>query len=486
MGARPRRLTRAASALAFAAVALVVARARAEPEPPSGAAPDAGADAAVPAPREVDPALGPDPFTAPAPKETTPAAAPAPVATAAPTMPSARAAEGEHHGRRSGARDDDDTFVLRSPHGSLRLLLLVQPQLAWEFTNAAASPNAAPDGTLPEGVSANATTGRADGSTTNRGTFRVRRARIGLVATRGIANLVATIDPNLADRENPASGSIVRRFEVVLAEPARRPRWEVGAGVFDVPFSRDLAEAHEKRVFVDRAYGTRAMFPDDADLGVRVKRAYPVLGFSTELALLNGVMLGEPTFGRAPDLNKTKDASMRLALTRSRFEVGMGGYVGQGQAVDPVGLRVQQRPRAALALDALFRIPFFRRHETRLSGEVVVGRNMDRGVLTPMVNALPPTPGTSLPNYDPRSAWIRLEQDFRGGTVGVRYDVYTPESGAEDDSRHTIAAAVARALTKNVRIMLEYDHVIDQVHADGAPNPTKLIDRVSAMTQLAY
>ncbi len=492
MGARPRRLRGIVASLACAAAIAVAPRVHAEPEAADGGGAPTDAAAAPTAPREIDPALGPDPFTRPATSAApSPDDAGTPVPIAAPPTPPPREPgitpqrerdEGRRHDR------DDDALVFRSVHGSLRLLVLLQPQLAWDFANAAASPNAAADGSLADGVSANATTGRPDRSTTNRGTFRLRRARVGFLVTRGIANAAVEVDPNLADRENPASGSVVRRLEVLLADPARKPRWEIGAGVFDVPFSRDLAEPHGKRIFVDRAYGTRAMFPDDADMGVRVRRAYPVLGFDVQLALLNGVTLGEPTFGRAPDLNKTKDGSFRMALARPRFEVGLGGYVGQGQAVDPVGLRVQQRPRAALAIDALFRIPFFRARgsETRLSGEVVVGRNMDRGVASPFVNALAPVAGTSLPNFDPRSAWIRLEQDFRGGTVGVRYDVYTPESGAEDDSRHTIAAAVARAVTKNVRVMLEYDHVIDRVHAPDTPAPVKLVDRLSAMVQLAY
>ncbi|MFO0674092.1 MAG: hypothetical protein U0235_31500 [Polyangiaceae bacterium] len=55
----------------------------------------------------------------------------------------------------------------------------------------------------------------------------------------------------------------------------------------------------------------------------------------------------------------------------------------------------------------------------------------------------------------------------------MRYDAQHAGEGAEDDSRHTIAAAVARAVTKNVRVALEYDHVIDRVHAPDAPAPAE-------------
>jgi hypothetical protein len=316
----------------------------------------------------------------------------------------------------------------------------------------------------------------------------LRRARIGLdLATRAWVGAVVEIDPNLADRENPASGTIVRRLEVVAGERDRRRRFEVGAGVFDVPFSRDLEEPHGARIFVDRAFGTRAMFPEDADMGLRVRRTYAPLGLDVSLAVLNGVTAGEPSFGRAPDLNKTKDASGRIAIDLSRFAVGLGGYVGQGQAVDPTSLRVQQRPRAAIAIDALFRARLARvLRESRLSGEVVVGRNMDRGVATPFVATLPADPSVNLPNFDPRSAWIRLEQDFRGGTIGVRYDVYTPDSSEPDDSRHALSAAVARALTRNARLMLEYDHAIDRIHAPGTASRVRLVDTLSLMAQLRY
>lgn len=439
-----------------------------------------------------DPSLGTDPFEdggwvpRPAPS-VEPAGAPAAASTPTPRnvierMPSTADL------RDSATREDD--LVVRSSHGTLRLLLLIQPQLAWEFFNAAASPNARGDATLPEGVGANATLGKADGTTTNRGTFRLRRARIGFeVTTRSVFGARVEIDPNLADLENPASGTIVRRLELVAAVKTESHRFEFGAGVFDVPFNRDLAEAHGDRIFVARTFGTRAMFPEDADMGLRVRRKYLQVGLDVQLALLNGVTVGEPSFGRAPDLNKTKDASARIAIDLSRFEIGIGGYAGQGQAIDAASLRVQQRVRAAISIDALFRVRLARGlRDTRLSGEVVVGRNMDRGILTPYANLLPADPDVNLPNFDPRNAWIRLEQDFRMGTVGVRYDAYTPNSSALDNSRHTVAFAVARAMSRNTRLMLEYDHTIDQIHARGSTDATriKLVDALSLMAQLRY
>lgn len=478
-------------------------------DPSSGSDPFDGGVSSDAGP-QTDPSLGADPFEdggwapRPAPSSSAPASSSQTVAVpegpprtraiaeALPPSPAPTPLLTGTSLRESAAREDE--LVFRFAHGTLRLLLLVQPQLSWEFFNAAGSPNAGADGVLPTGVDANATYAQQpaplgpDGTTTNRGTFRLRRARVGFeLTTRSIFGARVEIDPNLADRENPVSGTIVRRLELVASAKNDARRFEVGAGVFDVPFSRDLAEAHGARIFVARTYGTRAMFPEDADMGVRLRRTYFPLGFDVQLALMNGVTVGEPSFGRAPDLNKTKDASARIAIDLSRFEVGAGGYVGQGQAVDAAASRVQQRVRAAISIDALFRMRLARSlRETRLSGEVVVGRNMDRGVLTPFATMLPADPTVSLPNFDPRNAWIRLEQDFRLGTIGVRYDAYTPDSSEAENSRHTLSAAVARSLSRNTRLMLEYDHVIDQIHAPTSPTRAKLVEVLSIMAQLRY
>lgn len=485
------------------------------PDPAAGRDPfgDAGA-LPTPAPGSVDPdpAIGTDPFGARPAAEARPRIAPilpTGVEGAEPrTEPAARdGSENEAPGsgrspnsaderrpatvfhEERGDRDSDDDLTIRLSHrGSLRLLLLLQPQLAWEFYNTAASPNLAANGALPANVGANATLGRSDGSTTNHGSFRLRRARLGFELTVLSAfGALVELDPNLADRENPASGTMVRQLEMTIHDRSESGLWEAGAGVFYVPFSRDLAEPHGSRIFVERAFGTKSMFPEDADMGVRLRRKFFASGLDVQLAVLNGVTVGEPTFGRAPDLNKTKDVSGRISIDRARFSAGIGGYVGQGQAVDPASLRVQQRPRGALCIDALFRMrlaPFLR--ETRLSGEVVVARNMDRGLYAPFVATLPTDPNASLPNFDPRSVWVRLEQDIGRVTLGVRYDNYTPDGSELADSRNTIAAAAAHNLTRHARVLLEFDHIMDQVHPSGLPSRMRLTEALSLMGQLRY
>lgn len=482
--------------LLAAATALVSRVASAEPADP-GATPvaiaadaDAGVDASPTAPpptapsptTTVDPSLGPDPFVD----------AGAPPATVLPTPPAVDLSPWSRPSGCTRPGDDDaedEGLSFGGHHAKVRVTMLLQPQLAWEIFDASSTPNAGPDGTLPQGVLPNTTLGRGDGSTTNRATFRLRRARLGLtLRTSSPFGAVFEIDPNLADRENPASGTIARRIELMASTRERVPRYEVGAGLFPVPFSRDLAEPHAARIFVERAWGTRAMFPEDADMGVRFRRRVPSVGLTVDLAVVNGVAVGEPTFGRTPDLNKTKDVTARVALDLKRFEVGIGGYGGQGQVVNAQTFRVQQRPRAALVIDALFRGRVSRNFpETRISGEVVVGRNMDRGVAYPFLLALP-ADGPGLPNFDPRSAWLRLEQDLRALTLGIRYDTYTPDASEPDDSRHTFAVALARNMGRVARVVLEFDHVLDRTHAPSSPAPasTRQSEVLSLMGQFSY
>ena len=59
----------------------------------------------------------------------------------------------------------------------LRITGFVQPQIVWQSTNAAGSPNLI-NGALPAGVTSNQVTALASGTTTNPDTFRLRRARL--------------------------------------------------------------------------------------------------------------------------------------------------------------------------------------------------------------------------------------------------------------------------------------------------------------------
>ncbi len=103
----------------------------------------------------------------------------------------------------------------------LKPSLLLQPQLIWNFYNAAASPNAS-NGLLPPGVGSNDVTATPNGGTTNPDFFRLRRARLKLdFLPSEYARFVFEIDPIPRDPTIPGSGTIAREIEAIARFPFR-------------------------------------------------------------------------------------------------------------------------------------------------------------------------------------------------------------------------------------------------------------------------
>jgi hypothetical protein len=94
------------------------------------------------------------------------------------------------------------------------------------------------------------------------------------------------------------------------------------------------------------------------------------------------------------------------------------------------------------------------------------------------------------------NVWARIEQDFTHWfTLGLRFDYYSPNDtvcagdpacSSVKSARATYAAVGAVHFTRWLQYMLEYDHSIDNVHAAGAPAPSKLIDVVSNVLQVRF
>ena len=92
----------------------------------------------------------------------------------------------------------------------LKPSLLLQPQLVWNFYNAAASPNST-NGLLPPGVGSNDVSATGNGNTTNPDFFRLRRARLKLdFLPTEYARFVFEIEPVPRDPTIPGSGTIAR------------------------------------------------------------------------------------------------------------------------------------------------------------------------------------------------------------------------------------------------------------------------------------
>ncbi|HTQ47186.1 MAG TPA: hypothetical protein VMI75_30735, partial [Polyangiaceae bacterium] len=94
----------------------------------------------------------------------------------------------------------------------------------------------------------------------------------------------------------------------------------------------------------------------------------------------------------------------------------------------------------------------------------------------------------SVTNRNELGGFIRLEQDItKWSTLAFRYDYYTPDTSISDDGRHTLAVVGVAHFTRQLQLMLEYNHFIDNVRASSsAPEPNKLGDVLSTVFQVRY
>jgi len=373
----------------------------------------------------------------------------------------------------------------------LRIGGYIQPQLIWQSFNDAASPNVGAGGAagLPTGIGPNTTTAKADGTTTNPDFFRVRRARLKIeLMPSEYAKFVFEIDPNLSGGTAAGTGTVARNIEAVGIIPwSSDVRTEIGMGIFKMPFGNELLQSDADRPFIERGWAEQNFTPGEFDTGVRAYTTALKKKLTVQAAVVNGVTEGERNFTLVPDLNRGKDVVGRANFNIGPVDAGVSGVVGQGAVVDGAALKFKQYTRWGVNFEAAVHYKFVESlGMTKLSSELVLAKNLDRGVRYAF--ALPTIPANdsdSVGDHDERGFFVRFEQDFSEWfTLGLRYDMYTPDSAQKNNARDTYSAVGVVHFTKGLQLMLEFDHAIDNVHRPGASAPSKHIETFSSVFQV--
>lgn len=508
------------SVVVLSCVALWSADAWAQPAP---ATPPPSPTTTEPTPTPTPTPPTPTPTPTPAPPATTPATPPDKVTPGdtwphpakgadpplipgpgdPPTQPIAvGAADAEAIERRQDARlrslerrIQRDEARIRSLEDKVRLFKnltlegFIQPQLLVQSFNAAASPNAT-NGQLPPGIEANDTIARADGTTSNGTFFRVRRARMRTFYETEQMRLFLQIDALPAGGVGPGIGTILRNAEATAkVQWTSDLRTEFTAGLFFTPFRRELMEPSLFRPFIERTWFVQNCFPIERDYGVHAKTIAIDDRLVFDVSVVNGQRLGERTFVALPDLNRSKDLIGYLTYKIGFVTLGVSGYIGRGQIVDPQALRFKQFSRWAVNYQAVAEKRIVRSlGETRLSAELTVAQNMDTGVIYPFaVPRIPTILSDSVSNLDERALYVRLEQDVgRRLMAGYRYDMYTPNTAIKNNARDTHAFLIVGKISPNLRWMNELGWAIDNVHALNTPAPSRRIVMFSTVLQAMF
>jgi hypothetical protein len=456
------------------------------------------------------PVTGPAPRPAPQPVAQTPAPPPPPPpappaidVAAAMQEQNRRMLELEHEiaelreqdERRHKEVDHDLAWMRR-----VRISGYLQPQLLWQWFDPSATPNLV-NGQLYPGADNNSVIAKQDpfyGTsapiTTNGDYFRLRRARLKVeLEPTDFARFVMEIDPTPAGGPSSGVGTIARNVE---AEGIARWSEDVstlfGVGIFKIPFGWEVLQSDADRPFIERSWWERNVTPGEFDTGAKAYTTALHKKLTFQAAVINGATQGEKTFAVLPDLNHGKDLVGRVNYDFGAIDVGASGYYGTGQLVDLGTMRFKQYPRWAANVELGVHHRFFRLGETRLLAEADRGMDMDRGVnYTAPGVALPGMPqdvvNGSVIDHDELGYWARLEQDVtRWLTLAARYDFYTPDSAQATDGRDTYGGVVVVHFVKQLQLMVEYDHFIDNVHVPGASPAGKHGDVLSSVLQVRY
>jgi hypothetical protein len=350
------------------------------------------------------------------------------------------------------------------------------------------------------------------GQPLNQNRFLLRRGRVKLESKHRYAEFLLELDGNTV--RGPSFG--VHRAEVSAvyrgAEGQSRtaPLVALSAGVLVPSFGRELQESARTRPFMERSLASRAFFPSEPDVGLRLSGK---LGFfEYGVAVVNGEPAGQPAGFPLRDPNAAKDIVGRLGVAAEVSSVvkaagGVSLLNGSGTFRGTDGVKTTiawtdlnedgqisnveltatpgSAPRSsqnfdhwAVGADADVAVKTGL-GQTELQAEVIVASNLDRGLFI----SDPVTTG-----HDARQLgyYVALLQDVtRHALVGVRYDYYDPQADIfatkggkivpSKASIKTISPLIGWRLPDGLKLMAEWDIVRDHLSTDvrGVPSDRK-------------
>lgn len=350
------------------------------------------------------------------------------------------------------------------------------------------------------------------GQPLNQNRFVLRRGRVKLEAEHRYTQFLLELDGNTV--KGP-SFSLFRAevgavYRGANAAVDKAPLVGVTAGIILPPFGRELQESARTRLFMERSLLSRAFFPAEPDVGVRLAGT---LGFfNYGVAVMNGEPAGQPAGFPLRDPNAAKDVVARVGVAADVSSVvkasgGVSMITGtstlrgtdgtkstvtwidgnEDGVVSPVELSstpgtspTQSRnfKHWAIGADADVGLKTAL-GQTELQAELVVADNLDRSLFV----SDPITPG-----HDERQLgyYVAILQDItRHALVGFRYDYYDPRADVfankngkfspTKSSVTTYSPLIGARLPGALKLLGQWDIVRDHMATDtsGVPSDRK-------------
>ena len=287
--------------------------------------------------------------------------------------------------------------------------------------------------------------------------FQVRRGRLKVEYDLSPAGLLLQIDAT-------QDGVEIKDVwgQIALPLPAGMEALVI-AGLFKTPFGFDLQHSSSRRVFPERSQMVRNLFPGERDLGLRIDSSFADDLIVAQLAVQNGLPIGDAHFGAfaEPDGDVYKDATLRVAVETGPVTVGASGVYGRGTRFvedDPMTPMVVEEPydfpRWAVGGEVRLVLDVPSLGELDIYGELAFARNLAR-------RRDADYPQTSDANVDVLAWYVAAVQSLgEHFAVGARFDQYRVE---EEDASNVITAVGMAVPADGVRLVLAYDfHLGDE------------------------
>jgi hypothetical protein len=343
----------------------------------------------------------------------------------------------------------------------------------------------------------------------NQNRFLIRRARLRVDRAWTWASTAIEVDGNTV--RGPAFGLRRAEASLVWRQPDRDaiPYVRLTGGLSEIPFGYEMTESSRARFFMERSAGSLALFPGEVDVGIRLSGGIGFFRYS--VAALNGEPIDDRPGRIAGDPNSAKDIVARVGVDTKAsddlriaggvsFLTGKGFHAGKDATKNGVVWRdlnengtidngeVTAVPGSAATpsesfsrwafgadLQASLTTPI---GKTRLYGEIFAAQNADRGFFV----ADPVATGVDLREVGFYAGF--LQEIGRYAIVGFRTDHYNPNADLfdkrggklipADASIHTYSPMIGALLPDRVRILFQYDAVVDSLARDSQGVPTDL------------
>ena len=236
------------------------------------------------------------------------------------------------------------------------------------------------------------------------------------------------------------------------------------AGLFQIPFGFDLQYSSSRRVFPERSQMVRRLFPGERDLGVRLDTSLADELVEIQLAVQNGVPLGDENFGAfaEADGDDYKDATLRVAVSPLEpLTVGVSGLYGVGTHLipdDPATPAVDESdefdfPRWAVGAELRYTRALGSLGDIELYGEVAFARNLAR-----KSSAEYPMNGDA--EIDVLTWYAAVIQSLGElFAVGARFDQFAFQDGDTENLLSVVGMALP---ADGTRLVLAWDFDLDE------------------------